>query len=387
MNHLLLEVTEAFLNDTVMIPEATNLVLMRIRELTNATFVRVVVGEDENLLASIGAVPENIGEADLLCATYARENHGNEAVLTVALADFPAIASCVPDPTQVVVLRPLIGRGRYLGLVWAGYDDIPQISEDDALVVSILIKQLSLAIANRRQTENMMLFLQTVSHDLRSPLTAAKGFVDMMPMVGAMSDKQVVMKDKVITSIIDMTNLVEKVLDAGRLDPEMGAYELRRDTTDPKALIEKVVSNLSDAARKKALHLKSNIADNIPIMFIDGMMLERALMNLVENAIKYTPLDGEIVVRAQVENDTLVLTVEDNGYGIPQDMQATIFDRGSRVRREEHRKVRGSGLGLFIVKNVAQQHGGMAYLYSTEGEGSIFQIQIPINEQNMTRNT
>lgn len=234
----------------------------------------------------------------------------------------------------------------------------------------------------RRLNENMTMFLQTVSHDLRSPLTAAKGFVDMLSMVGELNEKQSMMKEKILTSIVDMTNLVEKVLDAGRLDPEMGAYELRREMCDPAAVVEKVTYNLMAAAQKKNIQLYGEVAPNVPPMNLDTMMLERALMNLAENAIKYTPEGGQVVVEAVVVGENLHLMVRDNGFGIPADKQGKLFDRGSRIRRDEHKAIRGSGLGLFIVKNVAQQHGGDATVESTEGQGSTFRISIPISGPN-----
>lgn len=235
----------------------------------------------------------------------------------------------------------------------------------------------------RRLNENMTLFLQTVSHDLRSPLTAAKGFVDMLAMVGELNEKQTRMQDKILTSITDMTNLVEKVLDAGRLDPEMGAYELRRDLCDPAKVVQKVVSTMTPSAQKKAITLKGDVDADVPLMNVDEMMLERALWNLVENAIKYTPEKGEVTVKAAVKNNTLELSVQDNGLGIPEDKIGAIFDKGSRVRREEHKAIRGSGLGLFIVRNVARQHGGEATVHSEEGKGSVFSIAIPISGENV----
>jgi PAS domain S-box-containing protein len=235
----------------------------------------------------------------------------------------------------------------------------------------------------KRLNENMDVFLQTVSHDLRSPLTAAKGFVDMLAMVGSLNDKQIEMREKILTSIGDMTDLVEKVLDAGRLDPEMGGYQLRREVCDPVAVAEKVVSTLSAAATKKGLMLSLQVILGIPMMNLDQMMIERALVNLVENAIKYTPQGGSIEVRVYIENNQLMLEVHDDGLGIPADKLGSIFERGSRVRRPEHRAIRGSGLGLYIVKNIAEQHGGTAHVESVEGEGSRFKIIIPIAGSNV----
>ncbi|MBI5930978.1 MAG: PAS domain S-box protein [Chloroflexi bacterium] len=235
----------------------------------------------------------------------------------------------------------------------------------------------------KRLNENMSDFLRTVSHDLRSPLTAAKGYLDMLPMVGEVNDKQEGMMGKIFTSIDDMTNLVEKVLDAGRLDPMMGTYQLRRESIDPTDIVSKVVSTLSNAAQKKQINLRARAASNVPIMYLDEMMIERALQNLVENAIKYTPEGGEVIVETEVKNETLIFSVTDNGLGIAPEDQTRLFERGERVRRKEHKGIRGSGLGLFIVRNVAQQHGGDAAVQSEEGKGSRFEILIPLIDVNL----
>ncbi|MCB9435731.1 MAG: PAS domain-containing protein [Anaerolineales bacterium] len=235
----------------------------------------------------------------------------------------------------------------------------------------------------KRLSENMSDFLHTVSHDIRSPMTAAKGYVDMLGMVGSVNETQSAFIAKILTSINDMSNLVEKVLDAGRLDPEMDVYDIRRETCDPAAMINKVVSTLATAAANKHITLKTQIAPNLPIMFIDEMMTERALTNLVENAIKYTPERGEVVVEGRVEQNTLILAVRDNGLGIAPEDLARLFERGQRVRRKEHKGIRGSGLGLFIVRNVARKHSGQATVDSEPGKGSIFSINIPLTRENM----
>lgn len=232
-------------------------------------------------------------------------------------------------------------------------------------------------------SENMSNFLHTVSHDIRSPMTAAKGYVDMLRMVGEVNDKQAEFIQKTLTSIRDMTNLVEKVLDAGRLDPEMDVYEIRRETTDPTAIISKVVSTLSAAAEQNNITLTSEVTPSVPVMYIDELMTERAITNLVENAIKYSPPGGKVHIGATVEDNMLVLSVTDNGYGISREDQERLFERGQRVRRKEHKGIRGSGLGLFIVRNVARKHKGFANVESEIGKGSTFSISIPLIPENM----
>lgn len=232
-------------------------------------------------------------------------------------------------------------------------------------------------------SENMSDFLRTVSHDIRSPMTAAKGYVDMLTMVGPVNDKQGLFINKVLTSINDMTNLVEKVLDAGRLDPEMDVYEIRREACDPGDVIKKAISTFAAAAENKGIALTADVAPDVPVMFIDSLMTERALLNLVENAIKYTPDGGKVHVTARVEDGMLILSVQDNGYGIAPEDQARLFERGERVRRKEHKGIRGSGLGLFIVRNVARKHNGHASLQSEIGKGSTFSIAIPLTPANL----
>lgn len=232
-------------------------------------------------------------------------------------------------------------------------------------------------------SENMSNFLHTVSHDIRSPMTAAKGYVDMLRMIGDVNERQEQFITKILTSISDMTNLVEKVLDAGRLDPEMDVYEIRRETTDPSAIVQKVVSTLSNAAEQKKITLTYDVSPQVPIMNIDELMTERAMMNLVENAIKYTPEGGEVHVSARVEDNMLVMSVSDDGYGISAEDQQRLFERGERVRRKEHKGIRGSGLGLFIVRNVARKHGGFATVESEVGQGSTFSISIPLIGENL----
>lgn len=374
-NSLFQEIVEAFLADTIVANDALHHVLLRLKHITGASLARLVVNDEGHTLVAVGQDAPDIPQLD---AFINSQVYAAGDILGFAAQGLPVPPSAIPEGMGWIWVIPLASRNHYLGNVWFGFTQPPDFSDDEQQALLLALKQVALAVANRRQTENMMMFLQTVSHDLRSPLTAAKGFVDMIPMVGDLNNKQTEMREKVITSIIDMTNLVEKVLDAGRLDPEMGAYELRRDACDPRDLVNKVASNLASAAQKKSINLRSEIDAAIPVLFLDPLMLERALVNLVENAIKYTPDQGEVTVQAELDDDSLVLSVADNGLGIPPEKQATIFDRGSRIRRAEHRTIRGSGLGLFIVKNVARQHHGDVFLSSEEGKGSIFRIVIPL---------
>jgi PAS domain S-box-containing protein len=230
--------------------------------------------------------------------------------------------------------------------------------------------------------ENQTEFVSTVSHDLRSPLTYMQGYASMLPMVGTLNEKQQGFADKIVLGIAQMTDLVDKILDAGRLDPE-GNYELNREPCDVGKVVTDVVANHTQAAEKKKLVLKADMNSATPILNLDNVMIQRALNNLVDNAIKYTPENGTVTVSAAVKDNNLTLSVRDSGLGISQENQSHIFERFRRIRRREHQSVKGSGLGLFIVKSVAQRHGGDAWVESKEGEGSTFSIKIPLEGANL----
>lgn len=233
---------------------------------------------------------------------------------------------------------------------------------------------------NRNQSE----FMRIVSHDLRSPLTAMQGFASMLELglVGELNEKQLHFVTKILAGITQMTALVENIQDAGRYDPESGFYELTRSQCDLGEMLRKIVDNQLVPA-EKSLSISVSVADNVPIINADANMLERAIINLVDNAIKYTPSGGKVDVGAKCENNEIVVMVKDTGLGIKAQDQQHLFERHIRIARQEHKKIKGSGLGLFIVRSVAQRHGGDAWVESIEGQGSTFYLRIPLDGSNL----
>ena len=235
----------------------------------------------------------------------------------------------------------------------------------------------------KRLNDNMSEFLTTVSHDMRSPLTVVKGYLDMMGMVGTLNERQNDYVERGIGGVIQMSDLVEKVLDAGKLDPLTGNYKLLREPCDVVEILQKVVGNLTEPASKKKLDLRHSVGSGIPILNLDRAMMTSAFTNLAENAVKYTPEGGHIMIDLQIADGALVFHVTDDGLGISPEDQKKLFERGVRVRRKEWKRMKGSGLGLFIVKNVAQRHGGDAWVDSVEGQGSTFTFAIPLEGDNL----
>ncbi len=240
----------------------------------------------------------------------------------------------------------------------------------------------------KKIARNQHEFTRIVAHDLRSPLTSIQGFASMLEsdMVGNLNDRQKHFVSKILSGIAQLTALVDNIQDAGRYDPESGFYELSRLHCDLTEIVRRVVENHLLPA-DKTLSVKIKNGDDVPIINADANMLERAIINLVDNAIKYTPSGGEVEVGANRVNDAVHITVRDTGPGIAQEDQERIFERHVRLARQEHKRVKGSGLGLFIVRSVARRHGGEAWVSSTLGSGSTFTLCLPLKGDNLVIST
>ena len=234
---------------------------------------------------------------------------------------------------------------------------------------------------NKRQAE----FVRLVSHDLRSPLTYMKGFASLLSMTGELNERQEGFVEKILGGIAQMTALVENIQAAGRWDPEFGFYEMSREPTDLTTLINEIVSNHQEMAHKQNITISAEVAANVPIVNVDSLMIERALINLVGNAIKYSPHGGTVRVGADVEDNAVVFCVCDTGLGIAPEHLSELFQRGHRIitKAIKENKIKGSGLGLFIVRSVARRHGGEAWVESEPGQGSSFYFSVPLSGSNL----
>lgn len=251
--------------------------------------------------------------------------------------------------------------------------------------LTVMCRMLKANAHHAKLERNQSEFISIVSHDLRSPLTSIKGFAGMLESgsVGDVNDQQIYFIQKILAGISQMTSLVDNIQDAGRYDPETGFYKMQRTHCDLTEMVSRIVTNHLVPAEKQALTLHTSIADNVPIINIDTHMIERAIINLVDNAIKYTPNGGQVEVGVRVENDHILVSVRDSGLGISPENQVNLFERRVRIARQEHKRIKGSGLGLFIVRSAARRHGGDAWIESEEGKGSTFYISIPLQGENL----
>ncbi|MGD8760170.1 MAG: ATP-binding protein, partial [Anaerolineales bacterium] len=219
--------------------------------------------------------------------------------------------------------------------------------------------------------------VSTVSHDLRAPLTLMRGYATVLPMVGAMNDQQREFVAKILDSIDQMSRLVDNVLDLGRIEAEVG---LKLEIVPVQDVIREVIDAFRPQAVNKRINLEAVIEEGNQPIEADATLLRQSIANLVDNAIKYTPQEGRVTVRAFQTEDRQIIRVEDTGIGVAPADQARLFERFYRARRAETLQERGSGLGLAIVKSVVEQHGGKVSVESELGVGSSFILELPMHQ-------
>jgi len=221
-------------------------------------------------------------------------------------------------------------------------------------------------------------FVSTVSHDLRTPLTTIQGYVELLPRVGPLNERQMEFISHVRRSMKAITELISDLLDLGRIE---AGYDLEMHPLRVDPIIEDAAAELRPEAEAKKQSLTVQIAPNIPLVLGNARRIRQVLTNLISNAVKYTPEGGHIWVTAQEKDRHLLIRVQDDGLGIPYADQPYIFNKFFRVATEETADIPGTGLGLSIVKSVVDRHRGRVWVESTPGEGSTFYVLLPAYEE------
>ena len=220
-------------------------------------------------------------------------------------------------------------------------------------------------------------FVSTVSHDLRSPLTAIMGYVDLIDRAGPINDLQRDFIGRVHISVQSITRLVDDLLNLGKIE---AGFDIRKEDLDITQLVRSSVDGFSSHLAEKNLQLDLQL-EILPAMLANPVQFRQMVDNLLENAIKYSSPFGTIQVSGKVEENQVILQVKDGGIGIPAEEIPHIFNkfyRASNVSSE----ISGTGLGLAIVKSIVDNHRGRIWIDSTIGQGTcvtvVFQVE---NEQ------
>ena len=262
-----------------------------------------------------------------------------------------------------------------------------QSREDYKTGTKLLIRRdLELSRANEKLQkfdEIKSNFISVVAHQLRTPLSGIKWTLSMLLNgdMGELNNDQKTFLMKSFESNARMITLVNDMLVADGIQSGRVHYGFKHiDIVD---LMDNVLFEVSPQAAKRhiAIEYKSKL-ENLPQVYVDPETMRAVLQNLLENAIKYTIEGGKVQIDVQKGDDCLIVSITDNGIGIPKDQTKDVFTKFFRARNALKQETDGSGLGLYIAKTIVEKNGGKIWFESEEGKGSTFYFSVPLHENN-----
>lgn len=267
---------------------------------------------------------------------------------------------------------------RFYSLLLSALTPEAQVSPLDNNVIGVvaLVADITKRVElDRMKTET----LQLVSHELRTPLTSIRGLSDVLIKFPVTEDESNEMLRTIRSESVRLSEMINRYLDLTRL--ESGAQPLHLTMVSCQELIAGCIRHLSIFAAERKIGLSSQVTPPVPILQADAQLLTQAVNNLLSNAIKYSPPESEIVVAAALDHGNVMLSVRDRGFGIPEDARERIFEKFYRLERDTTSSSVGAGLGLPLVKEIVERHGGQVTVESVPATGSTFTIHLPLRQQ------
>ncbi len=288
------------------------------------------------------------------------------------------ISAIVSYEVSKRITRPILGLARTAGQIRQGnLDQRADVSSHDEIgalaeALNAMAEKLSSDISRMKKLEQVRTeFLGNVSHELRTPIFSIQGFLETL-LDGALDDPAVNREflERALRQATRLNTLLNDLIDISRI--ESGDMKLSFRYFSADELLAHVAEELEEQAQKKQIQLTCSVIPPVGDVYGDRERLKQVLINLVDNAIKYTGEGGKVECRARLHAGRCLIEVEDNGCGIPEEHVGRIFERFYRVDHDRSREVGGTGLGLAIVKHIVEAHGSKVTVRSQVGEGSTF---------------
>ena len=219
-------------------------------------------------------------------------------------------------------------------------------------------------------------FVQTVSHDLRSPLTAVLGYVGLIERVGPVNDQQMEFINQALAGVETIRHMLDKLLELQRIE---AGLDSQVENVIVQSLLEQAADALDFQVHRRKQNLSLDLPENPLVLRGNSIRFRQIFDNLIDNASKYTPEGGEIRITAEAEEDLIIIQVSDSGAGIPKDEMPLIFEQFYRGSSALERTA-GAGLGLSIVKSVVESYQGRIWVESKLGHGTTFTVVLPTAE-------
>lgn len=339
------------------------------------------------LRESDGSLAPRYGET-----TEIARREGNATVAQwVAHHNRPAGAGTDTLPSATALFVPLVGSQRTVGVLGVRPDDATRLADPEqrqlletcaSLIALSIERDQSLLEAHQAQLQVQVeqlrnSLLSSVSHDLRTPLAAIAGAASGLTEVGP--DLSEGARRELLQTIVEesrrLTRLVDNLLDMTRL--ESGTVTLNRQWHVLEELVGSARTHLRRELAGYDVHV--TIPPDLPLIEVDGPLLEQVYVNLLENAARYTPPGTRIDVSARVEGNNVVVRVADNGPGLPPGSEERVFEKFYRAAARTPDARRGVGLGLTICRGIVEAHGGRIWAANRPGGGAEFTVSLPLD--------
>jgi signal transduction histidine kinase len=303
-----------------------------------------------------------------------------------------SVAAMLEDPDAPALGRedsltiPIQREGRVIGVIGLDRTDGQPFTQESFAFVSRLADHAAVSIDNarlyevvKRANQAKSEFVSVMTHELRVPMTAIRGYTDMISMVGQLTDQQKNYLSIIRNNIEHMTVLVNDLSDISRIESGLLVLDIQ-DSVRFQNILDESLPALKSESEKRGHVLTLKIPGNLPLVKADPRRLGQVLTNLISNAYKYTPNGGQITVRAQHDGNFVVCDVSDTGVGMTPEELNRLFTKFWRSEDGYVREQPGSGLGLAIARNLVELQGGQMAVTSEKGKGTTFSFTMPVSQ-------
>jgi PAS domain S-box-containing protein len=275
-----------------------------------------------------------------------------------------------------VLAYPVSVQGQTKGSLTLFTKEERAFTSEEKGIMATLANILGIEEERLAREEEMKDFVDIASHELRHPVTIIKGYAislrDMWEKLD--DDSREEMLDAVDMGADRINRLVLELLNVSRI--ERGGFTVKKEEVDLQHLVEEALAEIDILGRGNKLGL--SISEEIPILYIDPERISEAVYILLDNAMIYSPPGSEINVKAELEENDVIVSVLDRGIGVPEEYRGRIFERFGQVEEALHHSSPGMGMGLYIAKEIVEAHGGRIWCEPREGGGSILRFSLPL---------
>ncbi|MDD4953377.1 MAG: ATP-binding protein [Candidatus Omnitrophica bacterium] len=283
------------------------------------------------------------------------------------------------DRELITILANQIGQAlenaRLFEKTWRSQQDLEKKVEERTQELTHTLDELR--IVSKRKTD----FISSVSHELRTPLTSIKGYASILLTgnLGAIPDQIRERLDKINRHSDELVQLVNNLLDIARI--ESGREIMKKEIVDLNAVTEKVSDLLSVQFKDHQIEFSAQMPEEARMVSADRSQIERVFINIIGNAIKFTPAGGKITVQSHKVDKNIQVDINDTGCGMPEEALEAIFEEFYRVDNLINQQTKGTGLGLTLVKHIIEAHNGKIWVKSRINAGSTFSFTMPESTQ------